>query len=124
MSVFGKIKDAIFGGPATAKETKKPEEGGAWTSAPVVDRKSVDEVDVEAQLAAKDGADKFNWRTSIVDLLKLLGIDSSYDNRKALAQELGRDDYEGSAEDNIWLHKRTMRELAANGGKVPADMLD
>lgn len=121
MSIFGKIKDAIFGGPAKADEPKK---GGAWTSAPVVDRESVDEVDVEAQLAAKDGAEELNWRTSIVDLLKLLGIDSSYENRKELAQELDKTDYEGSAEDNIWLHKRTMRELAANGGKVPADMLD
>ena len=121
MSIFGKIKDAIFGGPAKADE---PKDKSAWTSAPVVERKSVDEVDVEAQLAAKDGADKLNWRTSIVDLMKLVGIDSSYENRKELARELGRENYSGSAEDNIWLHKRTMRELAANGGKVPADMLD
>ena len=121
MSIFGKIKDAIFGGPAKANEAPA---GNAWANAPVTERKSVDEVDVEAQLAARDGADKLNWRSSIVDLMKLLGIDSSYENRKELAKELGREDYEGSAEDNIWLHKRTMRELSANGGKVPADMLD
>ena len=70
------------------------------------------------------GADELNWRSSIVDLLKLLGIDSSYDNRKALALELGDTSYSGSAEDNIGLHKAVMKELAANGGKVPADMLD
>jgi hypothetical protein len=70
------------------------------------------------------GANELNWRSSIVDLLKLLGIDSSYDNRKALALELGDTRYSGSAEDNIGLHKAVMKELAANGGKVPADMLD
>ena len=57
--------------------------------------------------------------------MKLLGIDSSLENRKNLAAELGyTGDLEGSAEMNIWLHKATMRELAANGGKVPAEMVD
>jgi len=56
--------------------------------------------------------------------MKLLGIDSSYDNRKSLAEEMGRSDYAGSAEDNIWLHKATMHQLAKNGGNVPAAMLD
>jgi len=81
-------------------------------------------VDVEATCAAMAGADALNWRTSIVDLMKLLGIDSSYDNRKSLAEEMGRSDYAGSAEDNIWLHKATMHQLAKNGGNVPAAMLD
>ena len=85
---------------------------------------AISEVDVEARLAAMAGADKLNWRTSIVDLFKLVGLDPSYANRKELAQELGRTDYEGSAEDNIWLHKATMREIAKNGGKVPASMTD
>ena len=70
-------------------------------------------------------AQPLNWRTSIVDLMKLLDIDSSLANRKELAQELGyTGELNGSAEMNIWLHKAVMRELAANGGKVPADLTD
>lgn len=128
MSIFGKIKDAIFGKKAQAQEAPKaptPQPtGNAWADAPVTESVAVTEVDVESQLDAKPGADKLNWRTSIVDLMKLIGIDSSYENRKELAQELGDSDYSGSAEDNIMLHKRVMKELAANGGKVPADFLD
>ncbi|MCB2064172.1 MAG: DUF3597 domain-containing protein [Novosphingobium sp.] len=123
MSIFSKIKDTIFGKKAQAAEAPKPAVAPS-TAAPAAAPASVSEVDVEASLSAMSGADKLNWRTSIVDLFKLLGIDSSYDNRKELAQELGRTDYSGSAEDNIWLLKATMQELAKNGGKVPADMLD
>ena len=79
---------------------------------------------IENNLDNMPGADNLNWRTSIVDLMKLLGVDSDYDSRKALAVEMGRSDYSGSAEDNIWLHQRVMAELAANGGKVPAQFLD
>ena len=120
MGIFSSIKEAIFG-----KDEKKVEKGKA-PAAPAAPAapKPVSEVDVEARLAAKPGADKLNWRTSIVDLFKLLGLDPSYENRKELAQELGRTDYSGTAEDNIWLHKATMKEIAKNGGKVPADMLD
>ena len=75
-------------------------------------------------LAAKN-SQKLNWRTSIVDLMKLLGMDASLQERKDLAMELGyTGELEGSAEMNIWLHKAVMRELAANGGKVPAELLD
>jgi len=84
-------------------------------------------VDVEAILAdaAAKNPQKLNWRTSIVDLMKLLDIDSSLDNRKELATELGyTGELNGSAEMNIWLHKAVMRELAKNGGKVPADLTD
>lgn len=84
-------------------------------------------VDVEAiltDLAAKSGRPS-NWRTSIVDLMTLLGLDSSRANRTELAHELG---YTGSTEDsatmNIWLHKQVMRKLAENGGKVPAALTD
>lgn len=70
------------------------------------------------------GADKLNWRTSIVDLMKLIGIDASYANRKELAEELGNTSYSGSAEDNIKLHRQTMQEIAKNGGKVPAQFRD
>ena len=129
MGIFSSIKKAIFGGDAKASETKTTaatagKTGNAWADAPKVERKSVDAVDVENRLDSMPGADRLNWRTSIVDLLKLINVDSDYSSRKALATELGRDDYSGSAEDNLWLHKRTMRELAANGGKVPKEYLD
>ncbi|WP_299309278.1 DUF3597 domain-containing protein [uncultured Croceicoccus sp.] len=143
MSIFGKLKDAILGDrkeearpapPAQDKGSFGKPLGGAGTAsagrpaptpAPAPARAaSIDSVDVERRLDARPGADNLNWRTSIVDLMKLVGVDSSYDNRKELAQELGRSDYAGSAEDNIWLHKATMRQIAQNGGRVPASMTD
>ena len=81
-------------------------------------------IDIENHLDSIPGADHLNWRTSIVDLMKLVGIDSYYESRKLLAQELGRSDYTGSAEDNVWLHKQVMTGLASHGGKVPADLKD
>ena len=93
-------------------------------AAPAPQPAVLEEVDVEARLDALPGADKLNWRSSIVDLMKLIGVDSSYQNRKELAQELGNTSYEGSAEDNIQLHRQTMQELAKNGGKVPRKFLD
>ena len=121
MGIFSSIKKAIFGKDEDDKKAAKPatKPAAAGTAAP-----RAEPVDVEARLAAKPGADKLNWRTSIVDLFKLIGLDPSYANRKELAQELGRTDYSGTAEDNIWLHTATMRELQKNGGKVPASMLD
>lgn len=125
MGIFSTIKNAIFG---KDEDDKKPAAPAAapTPAAPAAPAKpaAISEVDVEARLAAMAGADKLDWRTSIVDLFKLVGLDPSYANRKELAQELGRTDYEGSAEDNIWLHKATMREIAKNGGKVPASMTD
>lgn len=85
------------------------------------------EVDVEQILNAKAKAagQPLNWRTSIVDLMKLLDLDSSLAARKELAQEL---DYKGDMNDsatmNVWLHRQVMNRLAANGGKVPADLRD
>jgi hypothetical protein len=132
MGIFSSIKDAIFGKKAVAAEPAAPSAVGtaldAATSAMAAAAAApAAEVDVEAILsaeAAKAGQD-LNWRTSIVDLMKLLGIDSSLANRKELAQELGyTGELDGSAEMNIWLQKAVMRELAANGGKVPADLTD
>ena len=122
MGIFSTIKNAIWG---SDEEDKKPAPAAkpaapAQPAAP----KPIGEVDVEARLSAKPGAEKLNWRTSIVDLLKLLGIDSSYANRKELAGEVGIEGYEGSAEDNIRLHKAVMKKLAAAGGKVPSDLTD
>lgn len=128
MSIFSKIKDKIFGRKAEAATPATP---AAQTPAIPLDQPAaapapaaISEVDVMANLAGMTGADSLNWRTSIVDLLKLVGIESSYENRKELALELGNASYSGSAEDNMALHRQVMRELAENGGKVPADLLD
>ena len=90
--------------------------------------KPVAVVDVVAQLEQRAAANpqKLNWRTSIVDLLKLLDIDSSFDARKALATELGcpAELMGDSAKMNIWLHKTVLARIAANGGNVPKELLD
>lgn len=125
MSIFGKIKDAIFGKHDQAKNSPVTHpSGNAGVNSPAVEPKARPVVDIENNLDNMPGADSLNWRTSIVDLMKLLGIDSDYEARKALATEMGREEYSGTAEDNIWLHRRVMNELAANGGKVPAEFLD
>lgn len=123
MGIFSSIKDAIFGKDAKAAETEtapKPATSGFNRTSPA----PISEVDVEARLDAMEGSDKLNWRTSIVDLMKLVGLDPSYANRKELAQELGDNDYSGKAEENIWLHGKVMEKLAAAGGRVPASMKD
>ena len=130
MGIFSSIKDAIFGHKAKAATppaaTRTTSEGGTLSPQPQpAQPAAVSEVDVESNLAEMAQGKDLNWRTSIVDLMKLVGIDSSLDNRKELARELGyTGDLDGSAEMNIWLHKATMKELAKNGGKVPAAMLD
>ena len=124
MSIFGKIKDAIFGKKAVAATTPAPAipmTESLAAPAPV----AMTDVDVMAHLEEMGAGKNLNWRSSIVDLMKLVGMDSSLQERKDLAMELGyTGELEGSAEMNIWLHKAVMRELAANGGVVPADMLD
>lgn len=135
MGIFSSIKNAIFGKKATAASA--PAAPGyatpATSAASMVPGMSgtatvsAQSVDVEAvlQRMEEQNGQNLNWRSSIVDLMKLLGIDSSLSNRKELAQELGYSGArDGSAEMNIWLHKATMRELAKNGGKVPASMTD
>ena len=128
MSIFGKIKDAIFGKKAVAA-TPAPEAPvvAAPVEAAAPEPVAISEIDVIAHLEEIDANDgrKLNWRTSIVDLMKMLGMESSLQERKDLAMELGyTGELEGSAEMNIWLHKAVMRELAKNGGKVPAELLD
>jgi len=123
MSIFGKMRDAIFGkkhAEATPTTTGGATTGTAGTA--TAERPPL--IDVENHLDSLPGADRLNWRTSIVDLMKLLGIDSDYDARKALAEEMGRPDYAGTAGDNIWLHRRVMQDLSRSGGKVPAEYLD
>lgn len=124
MSIFGKIKDAIFGHSEKAVETtSESSDGGSSSAAQAV--APIANVDVEAiltSLAAKSGKPS-NWKVSIVDLMTLLGLDSSLNNRVELAKELG---YTGSTSDtatmNVWLIKQVMSELAKNGGKVPESL--
>ena len=131
MSIFSKIKDAIFGHKATAPTPAPQLEAGVGDTAtttapaPTLAPQQVDIEEVLASIAASKGNPDLNYKTSIVDLLKLLDIDSSLANREELATELGYTGAkDGSAEMNIWLHKEVMRQLAANGGKIPASMLD
>ncbi|HET9353910.1 MAG TPA: DUF3597 domain-containing protein [Sphingomicrobium sp.] len=134
MSIFGKIKDAIFGRKAQAQPAPQPTttgQGGGQalpqinTPSPTPDR--MVDVDVDAVLAqaATQKGEQLNYKTSIVDLMKLLDLDSSLENRKELATELGyTGDKDGSAEMNIWLHKAVMKKLEENGGKVSAELRD
>lgn len=131
MSIFGMIKDAIWG--KAAQQPQQPTApAGAAPQAPAPAAASTPQAAAPAQqvnvtelldgLAA--GADeKLNWRSSIVDLMKLLGLDSSLGNRKELADELGyTGEKDGSAEMNMWLHRQVMRKLAENGGTIPAEL--
>lgn len=130
MSIFGKIRDAIFGKKeeaAPADASADVQVAQADTAAEPAAPAALSEVDVEAVLTglADQAGQKLNWRTSIVDLMKLLGMDSSLTERRALAAELSYSgDPQDSAAMNIWLHKQVMQKLAENGGKVPADLLD
>jgi uncharacterized protein DUF3597 len=123
MSIFGKIMSAIFGTKAGAA----PAGGGATTSAgsataPATPAQTVDVAPILDKAVAAKG-EKLEWRTSIVDLMKALDIDSSFAARKELAKELGyTGDSNDSASMNVWLHKQVMTKLAANGGKLPADI--
>ena len=127
MGIFSSIKDAIFGHHAAAAPAALAEAPAAVaeTAAAVAPAAPAADVDVEAimdKISDDQGGD-LNWRTSIVDLMKLLNLDSSLEHRKELAEELHFDgDTDDSASMNIWLHKHVMTELAANGGKVPADL--
>jgi hypothetical protein len=129
MSIFGNIMGAIFGtkadaatsgatpaadgSPPSARQTA----GSSFAAAASVDVAQV----LDKAVASKKT--KLEWRTSIVDLMKALDIDSSLTARKELAKELGyTGDTSDSASMNIWLHKQIMQKLAANGGKLPDDI--
>lgn len=139
MGIFGSILSKLgFGddkkdvvAPAapvpTASTTAAPP---ATTAAPPAKPApvAISSVDVVAKLEglASSNPEKLNWKVSIVDLLKLLGLDSSLTARKALATELGcpADKMGDSAQMNIWLHKTVLTKLAENGGNIPANLLD
>lgn len=134
MGIFSTIKDFIFG-----KAHDRPIPPAAQTTAPVAPPTAIapattmappaaatmDRVDVAAILDRElaETGQTLNWRQSIVDLMKLCGMDSSLHHRQELAKELG---YEGDTDDsaamNVWLHKQVMQKLAENGGQVPAGL--
>jgi len=138
MSVFESIKNAIFGRSASVAATPAPAatappqpssspstaftQPGARPSAPPSVQQPVDVEAILNGLAAKN-PQKLNWQQSIVDLMKLLGLDPSLQNRTALAKELG---YTGDTADtatmNMWLQKQVMAKLAESGGKVPQSL--
>ncbi len=127
MGIFSKIRDSIFGKKEEEVHAAAAPPIQAEAAQPVSAPAPMSEVDVEARLTfmAANAGQQLNWRTSIVDLMKLLGMESSLAERRELAQELG---YTGDTNDtatmNIWLHKQVMRKLAESGGIVPADLLD
>jgi hypothetical protein len=129
MGFFSKILEKLGIGSAEAATTAS---AGASTSPSATETaappRAIALVDVVAQLEQKAAANsqKLNWRTSIVDLLKLLDIDSSLTARKELATELGcpADLMGDSAKMNMWLHKAVLARIAANGGNVPKELLD
>ena len=122
MSIFGKIKDAIFGqdevkvvptapaAPAAQPRVAAPAQPAA--PPPPAPKKQVDPEAALEKIAASKGNPDLNWRTSIVDLMKLIGMDPSLDNRKELATELGyTGEKNGSAEMNLWLHEKVMDKI-------------
>ncbi len=132
MGIFSSIMDKIFhhkpkAAPSSAPPAAPTAAPPAAAQAPVAPAQPAAPVDVEAvlsELAASKGGGG-NWRTSIVDLLKLLDLDSDLGSRKELGQELGvHAGADGSAEQNIALHKAVMKKLAENGGKVPDSLKD
>ncbi|MFL9926248.1 DUF3597 domain-containing protein [Herbaspirillum lusitanum] len=135
MGILGNIFGKIFPSSSTADKTAADASGAAGAGAAVATTSdasamaaapaAIEPVDVAAILVAmsQKNSQSLNWRSSIVDLLKLLGLDSSLEARKALAAELH---YSGNSADsaamNIWLHQQVMRKLAENGGKVPDEL--
>jgi len=132
MSIFGNIASAIFGkkaattGAAVAPGSTAPAAQGTPTAAgTAATGKPMTRQEVEAMIAkVSQGQDEdLNWKQSIVDLMKLLKLDSSLAARKQLAQELGyKGELTGSAEMNIWLHQQVMTKLAESGGVVPSSL--
>ena len=135
MSIFGAIKDAIWGKKAAAAPAPAPAPTAAPvaaaapapapTPAPAPAETPMTRAEIESLLGqiAETTGSELNWQTSIVDLMKLIGLDPSLANRKELAEELGyTGEKDGSAEMNIWLHEQVMTRLAAHGGATPEEL--
>lgn len=133
MGLFSTILEKLgFGAKPAAAAAPPPSAAPAPTTAPSAPAqpavpKAISVVDVVGKLEglAAKSTQKLNWKTSIVDLMKLLGLDSSLTARKELATELGcpADKMGDSAQMNIWLHKTVLQKLAANGGNIPKELL-
>lgn len=132
MSIFGNIMSSIFGGPASAASpaasgahAAASDQSGIPAKAVAQASAAIPQIDVAAVMdkLADQSDEDLDWRKSIVDLMKLLDLDSSLNARKQLAQELQfTGDTKNSAAMNIWLHKQVMLKLAENGGKVPTEL--
>jgi hypothetical protein len=128
MSIFGSIVSAIFGHSSAPGTTAAAGSSAAPTSpaaAGSAAAKPMTKAEVEAMIEKLADAqdEEYNWEESIVDLMKLLKLDSSLTARKQLAQELGYTGaLNGSAEMNIWLHQQVMTKLAESGGRVPESL--
>jgi hypothetical protein len=130
MSLFDSILEKL-GMRRTANASPAPQRESTAAAAPGAPQappsSTAEPVDITGHLEklAAASSQKLNWRTSIVDLLKLLGLDSSLDARKSLAVELGcpSDKMTDSAQMNLWLHKTVLQKLAQNGGNVPPELL-
>ena len=131
MSILGSIMSKVFGHatpvPAATGSALAPSAPAASAIPAPSKPTPISRADAEALLTqiASNYSHPVNWRTSIVDLMAILGIDNSLAQRKALAKELGyTGDMNDSATMNIWLHEQVMRKLEENGGYVPADLRD
>lgn len=130
MGLFNNLMSKIFGhasatasSAGTAPATSTTGSPAAASAAATVAPPTVDVEAVLNDMAAKN-PEKLDWKHSIVDLMKLVGMDSSFGARKELAKDLNyTGDMNDSATMNVWLHKEVLKKLAANGGKVPADLL-
>lgn len=124
MSLFSKILEKLGFGKPAAETTSAAPTAPATPKAPA----AISVVDVMSKLEGLAAANpqKLNWKVSIVDLLKLLGLDSSFAARKELATELGcpTEKMGDSAQMNMWLHKTVLQKLADNGGNIPKELLD
>lgn len=124
MSLFSKILEKLGFGKPAAETTSAAPTATTTPKAPA----AISVVDVMSKLEGLAAANpqKLNWKVSIVDLLKLLGLDSSFAARKELATELGcpKEKMGDSAQMNMWLHKTVLQKLADNGGNIPKELLD
>lgn len=134
MGIFSSIKNAIWG---SDKDEKKPTAPAAAPkpaapaapAAPIAPAAPaapdpISQAAMEERVSRMPGADSHNWKTSIVDLMKMVGVDPSFENRKELADELGLEDYSGTAEQNMALHHAVLNMLAAEGGQMPGMLQD
>ena len=123
MGLFANLLSKVFGQQAAVASTPSKSPGATAPTAPGATTATVDVTAILDDLASKN-PEKLDWRKSIVDLMKLVGMDSSLASRKELAKDLNyTGDTGDSAAMNVWLHKVVIRKIADNGGKVPNELL-